>query len=465
MKTSLLHRASGSAVVAALLVLAVTFLAVGATLFEASHRLRVSHQSESWAQAGQAAEAGDEMALMTAQKGSWVADGWTAAPGSPGVAPVTKSVTLSAGVPAAGAITASVAVDSVAINGSQWLRIRSTGSTDAYGGAYAGIEARDSQLRKLSLRVNRATGSMVAAPQATRMIEVLAKPLSPFVKALLLNKAFNMSGGGWIDSFDSGDPTKSTNGLYDSTKRQTHGDVGVNDTQGASDLKNTYVYGNVAYSGPAIANVTDVQGTVTTPFSKPVAPVLKPTWTTFNATPTVINNTATLTGGTQASPALYKVSSLTVSGGKVLTLAPNVAGQQSYLEIWVTGSFTTSGSGYILQQPGVHVTYHIEGDITVSGSSFNNQSNIAANNIIESISPAAGVSQKVTVSGSGNFIGTINAPNADFTVSGSANLSGAFIAQSIIISGGASVHYDEALARAGGNGGSYTVASWVEGVR
>jgi MFS family permease len=53
----------------------------------------------------------------------------------------------------------------------------------------------------------------------------------------------------------------------------------------------------VAYSGPAIANTNNVQGTVTTPFSQPVTPVTSPGWTTFNAAPTKINNSATLTGG------------------------------------------------------------------------------------------------------------------------------------------------------------------------
>jgi hypothetical protein len=137
------------------------------------------------------------------------------------------------------------------------------------------------------------------------------------------------------------------------------------------------------------------------------------------------------------------------------------------VEIWVTGDFTTSGSGYITQQPHVHVTYYIAGDVTVSGSAFVNQSNIAENNIVNVITPAVGTTQKVTVSGSGVFIGGLNAPAADITLSGSANYSGAVIGKTINISGGASIHFDAALSRSGGSGsgGSYSVASWVEAVR
>jgi len=407
--------------------------------------------------------------MMEAQKSSWTTDGWSAAPGAPGTAAVSKTFTLDTGVSNTGSISATVTVDQVNMGSAQWLRIRSRGIAQVFGGARAGIDNRDVLLRKLSLTRDRTTGAAVSTPEAIRTVEILAQPkgVAPFVRALLLDKKFNMSGGGWIDSFDSSDPTKSTNNLYDVAKRQSQGNVGVNDTSGASDLKNTFVYGDVAYSGPAIANTDNVQGAVTTPFSQPATPVTTPAWTTFNASPTKINNSATLTGGTQSSPARYKLSSVTVSGGKVLTIAPLTAGQESYVEIWVTGDFTTSGSGYITQQPGVHVTYYIEGNLTVSGSSFNNQSNIAANNIIYVVNPPTGTSQTVTVSGSGNFIGAIDAPGADFTISGSANLSGALVGKTMLISGGASVHYDKALANYTGSGGGagWQVASLVEAVR
>ena len=462
---SIRRHQSGSAILAALAILAVTMVAVGAALFEASHRFRASHQSTRWAQAAQAAEAGAEIALMTAQKYSWSADGWSGAPGAPGASPVIKSIALDAGVPGAGSIVASMAVDTIDIGGSEWLRIRAKGIADLAGGARAGIDPRDVLLRKLSLKTDRDTGSTVTSPQATRTIEILARSKSPFDRAVLLDKELNMSGGGWIDSFDSSDPTKSTSSLYDIAKRQSNGHVDVNDTRGVSDLAGTYVYGNVAYSGPAILNTNNVQGTVSAPFSKAVRSVSAPGWTIFNPLPTIINNTATLTGGTPASPALYKVSSVNISGGKVLTLAPHAVGVESYAEIWVSGNFTTSGDGYILQQPGVHVTYHIEGDITVSGSSFDNQSNVAGNNIIEVVSPPAGVSQTVTVSGTGALIGAINAPGADFTLSGATDLSGAVIGKTMNISVGASIHYDEALANMSGSHDGFSVRSWTEAVR
>lgn len=460
---------SGSAVIAALAILAVTFVAVGSALFEASHRFRASHQSSRWSQALHAAEAGAEIALMSAQKDSWAADGWSGAPGAPGDAPVTKVVALDAGVPATGPISASVSVDRITMGSTDWLRIRSKGMAEIASAAGATADFRDVLLRKLSLRTDRDTGAALSAPIATRTVEILAEPTSksPFQRAILLEKKITMSGGGWIDSFDSGDPTKSTGGLYDIAKRQSHGNVGVNDTEGSSNLDSTYVYGEVAYSGPDIQNTANVQGTISAPFSEPVAPVPAPTWTTFHAAPSSIGNSMTLTGGPQSAPARYKVSSMNVPGGEVVTLAPHAVGEESFVEIWVTGSFTTSGSGHVVLEPGVHAIYHIEGDITVSGSSFVNQSNRSAHNVINAVSPAVATPKSVTISGGGTFIGAINAPAYEFTISGSAEFSGAMIGKTMNISGGASLHFDESLASAPGIGSTpvFRVASWAEAVR
>jgi hypothetical protein len=402
---------------------------------------------------------------MTAQKASWVADGWSGAPGPPGTSAVTLSVNLSTGVPATRPISATIATDKVTMGTAQWLRIRSTGSVDLSGGAIAGRDPRDILLRKLSLRRDRQSGATLTAPRATRTIEVLAKPNSPYRRAILLDKRFTMGSGGIIDSFDSSDPTKSTNGLYDVAKRQSNGDVGVNDTEGASDLKDSYVFGDVAYSGPTIQNTDNVQGPITTPFSRPLVAVRAPVWTTFNPMPSEITAAATLTGGPSSSPARYKVSKVSLAGGDVLTLAPHAAGQESYVEIWVTGDFTTSGSSYTLQQAGVHVTYHIEGDLKVTGSSFVNQTNIAANNIVNVVTPPVGTTQKVTINGGGDMIAAINAPGAEFTMTGNAQIYGALIGKKLS-TGGGSVHYDEALDKLNGNGDyGYSVASWVEAVR
>ena len=458
------HREAGSAVLAALAVLIVSSVVVGATLFEARNRFRASHHCGRWSQAGQAAEAGVEIALMSAQNNLWVSDGWTAAPGKPGTAAISKTFNLSNGVPNTGASNVTVSVDKISAGNLNWLRLRSVGQADLSGGALAGIDRNDVLLRKVSLHRDRTTGQSLSTPRATRVLEILAKPISPYARASLSDRQFNMSGG-TIDSFDSSDPAKSTNRLYDLAKRQSNGDVGVNDTSGGSDLSGAYVYGDVAYSGPAITGTSGVQGTITTPFNDPIEAVVVPSWTSVNATPNNINKSMTLTGGTKSSPARYKVSSVALAGGDSLTLATHAAGSESYVEIWVTGEFKASGSSQVILKSGVHVTYYVEGDIHATGTTFVNESNVAENNIINAVNPPAGTARAVDFTGGGEFIGAINAPAYDFTLTGNANFSGAMIGKTLTLKGGANLHYDEALGRADLEGGGYKVMSWTEPVR
>lgn len=458
---------SGSAIVAALGILAVTSVVIGLALVEANNRFRTSQHSSRWIRAQHAAEAGVEMALMSAQKSSWVADGWSAAPGAPGAAAVAKTFTISTGVPATGPINADVSVDTITLAGGQWLRIRGIGRADISGGAVAGLDEKDVLLRKISLRQDRTTGASVGAtPRATRTIEVLAQPGAKYSKALLVDQKMNMTGSSSIDSFDSSDPTKSTGGLYDVAKRQSNGDVGINDTLGQSDLLGSFLYGNLAYSGAAVANTGNVQGAITTPFNKPLAPNLAPTWTTFTATPTSITTTSTLNGGTSAAPARYKVSQIYLTGSKKLTLAPHTAGAQSYVEIWITGVFKTTASANVQVNSGVHATLYIEGNIDISGSALNNQNPYAANFILKCINPPTGVTQTVDITGSGNNIALIDAPGADITMTGSGEFSGAIIGKTFKTTATRLVHYDEALSRlsVAGSGG-YQVKSLVEAVR
>jgi hypothetical protein len=95
----------------------------------------------------------------------------------------------------------------------------------------------------------------------------------------------------------------------------------------------------------------------------------------------------------------------------------------------------------------------------VSGSSYNNQSGLAANVSIIGV----GTSNKITDSGNGKFIGTINALGHDATISGTGSFSGAIIANDLTISGGSSFHYDQALNQGGcPSVGNYAFASWFE---
>jgi hypothetical protein len=359
--------------------------------------------------------------------------------------------------------TAGLPLDS---NGNQWYRIRATGTTATAGPPRVSNQRLDNDLRKIGLRFDRKTSNALSSPQATRTIEVIVQALaqSIWVRGITLQSTITMSGGGLIDSFNSSDPFKSTNGTYDPTKRQSHGDVATINS-GNSNLNNTYVYGNLTYSGSAVKNTTNVQGTISTPFNATIPATSDPGWASgmWDSSITQVNGTATLTAGTKTAPTRFKLSQINVSGGNILTLAANSDGTDSYIEIWVTGKMTTSGTGYITQDPKVHVTYWVDNDITLSGSSYLNQSGLAQDVTINGV----GTGHKTTISGSAAFVGVIDAPGFDVTLSGSGGLSGALIGNSLNISGGASLHYDEALNTNGASSGigNYAFASWFEDTR
>jgi hypothetical protein len=122
--------------------------------------------------------------------------------------------------------------------------------------------------------------------------------------------------------------------------------------------------------------------------------------------------------------------------------------------LWVTGDLTVSGSGYIWVAPGASLKLYVGGAATISGGGVVNGTGLAANFTLVGLNS----NTQITYSGSAAFIGTVNAPQADVVISGSAGFYGAAIGKTFNISGGASFHYDESLAAVAG----LIVNSWIE---
>jgi len=497
MKNNDTSRQEGSVLLTTFLSITILTMICATSLYIASQNATGGAQTASWQQSLTAAESGVDLAIRALNTNDWsnwrlssYPSGTTLPTNEPSPSPTATaagipdsshynllpsskcSMTMSA--PSEGALSTSawVTVDTGGMstaqdtNSKQWYRIRSTGQASITGPARASMNKLDNDLRNtIALKFNRKNAnSSTMGP--TRTIEVIMQPIvaSGWARGITLKDWVSMSGSGLVDSFDSSNPFKSSTingvlGQYDVTKRQSHGDIGIMDSASA-DLRSTYVYGSVAYSGTtAVKNTTNVQGTISTPFTPTISTVSAPTWSTF--TTVAAGNPVTLAAGKKNSPAYYKVTGdLTVSGGQTLAITDDgsgATGQEIY--VWVTGKLTTSGSGQINQASNVHITWYVGGDITVSGSSYNNQSNVASNLTINGY----GTNNKFTDSGSANFIGTVNAPGYDATISGSGSFMGAIITDTLTISGGASFHYDEALSTGASSAvGNYAFASWFE---
>ena len=509
MKQPSSNHQQGSVLLTAFLTMTILTMICATSLYVTTQNQNSGMQTASWQQALSGAEMGVDMAVRALNTNTW--SNWTAGTYSgslpTGYPPYTTPTPTPGGAsstPAAGwynyncygtsgspfvtmsgisgstsvpegntGIWGYVTVDTAGLapdSNGQWYRIRSTGYAGTNSLFRVSNNRLDNDLRHtIGLHYDRKTGGAISTAQASRSIEVIMQPLATggWARGITLQNWVSMSGGGSVDSFDSSNPFKSSTiggkpGQYDVTKRQSHGDIGTKNSA-SSDLRSTYVYGNLAYSGTtAVKNTNNVQGNITTPFSPTVTPVSTPSWGGGSYTTLSSGNPVTLTSGTKASPARYKINGdLTVPGGASLTINnANSGSDNNYIQIWVTGKLTTSGSGVINQNSLVKTTWYVGNDITVSGDSYNNQSGLASSVVINGY----GNNNKATISGSANFIGVLNAPKYDTTVSGSGSFVGALISNTLTISGSAGFHYDEALNNGTASlvGGNFGFARWFE---
>jgi hypothetical protein len=475
----------GGVLVVAMLAMGVLALVATAALFQAGQRHAVTYHSQSWNDAMASAELGADMA-MNALNDSLASPGTAWASWTPGDA-TTFPKTWTPVLPGHAGdgnnkVFATVTVDDAIAgpHGQKWYRVRSTGVAEVAAAARAGIESavvatdgsknHRSVLRKTRLSGD-LTGGALRLPQIARRIEVMAGAVSTrlLTRGLAVQNAITMSGGAWTDSFDSSDVNKSTGGQYDPGKAQTHGDIASNSLGNLSDLNDSLVLGNAYCNGGTLQGSGGVGGSLFDNFSTTIPPVATPSWGTLNVTPDKVENPPggmTLVGGPAGAPQNYKLTKLSVSdSANPLILAPHSVGQQSYVNIWVTGKTTISGSGYVQQLSGVHVELYSEDDISIGGGGIQNQTYRAENLKVFGVSPTSG-SRTATISAAVDFIGVFNAPAFDLTISGSYAFIGAAVSRNATIIGGGGYHYDEALGDVPiGSPVRYEVSSWIEDVR
>jgi len=301
----------------------------------------------------------------------------------------------------------------------------------------------------------------------SRAVKVRLATSSKFPVGLMSKNVINLNGNNmYSDSFDSTDPTKSTSGRYDNTKKQPNGDVASNDTIIDSiNIGNADIYGKV-YTGPngtvsmgpngsvgdtfvSGNRATDVatgiaDGYIQSDFSVDVPDVTLPSGATAWSSLGAINNNFTINGGD------WIVSSIGLAGSKTLTIQGNV-------RLYITGNTSISGNGSIIVSSNASLTVYAAGNISIAGNGVQNSAGLAVKDQWFGLPTATSVS----IAGNGDWIGTIYAPQASMSVSGNGSLYGAVVASSLTLGGNANFHYDESLKTVGGSSG-YTVASWQE---
>lgn len=299
-----------------------------------------------------------------------------------------------------------------------------------------------------------------------RTVRVTTACHSYYNQALLAKSSITMSGAATVDSFDSSNPTYSTNGIYDPTKRNDQATLACTSLlPGCINMSSAQLYGyaatsfggsvspgtvgDLAYVNNPANNGTIEAGHSTNNLQATFPDVSAPFTSGASFSSGMVNGT-NYTYVASVSTNYYVSGDFYINGGQSMIITNNAV-------IYVNGSFTCSGSGFMYLAPNSSLTLYIAGpSATISGGGLVNGTQNASKCAIYGLPTLL----TGTYSGSAGYIGTVYAPEANWTISGSAAAVGAFTANSFTITGGGGIHYDQAL----GNDGrpTFAITSWLE---
>src|SRR5947207_2265918 len=508
---------TASALVAVIITITILALLASSLVMNVNNRRMTVSQASAWQEALAAAEAGVHQGIAQLEQGlaqnSLPLAGptpinWSSIPNWDSTSKSVSGPTTPVTLPHAGEGSVTSTADYtltlneyIPLNNSQipktYYCIVSTGTVGLPGGKSLSMDSADAVLRKL----NRQT----ATRTATRRIEAWLKPVYTTQGPLKTDQPINLNNHNiFVDSFNSTDPTRSVNGLPDARDSNGHllTNIGQFDAPNFNvplsaniatnspfaNVGNASVYGDVLTNGGAtdgsgatVTDISNVKGEIINDYYEPLEPIYAPQWS--NATiSNSVNNSKTYSGGTATSPARYQVGTpasignIKLSGGKQVTFdfgttrgAPDPT--KNYIELYVTGDFTTRGSGTtdgsVVIVNGVNVKMYVAGDLNFSGNGLINYNNKASSLEIYGITPPDGTTQTFTLAGSSDFYGTVYAPRADLKLAGggsSGEFVGSFTGKSAFLNGTTQIRYDEALDGTG-RISSFKIAAWFEDVK
>ena len=317
------------------------------------------------------------------------------------------------------------------------------------------------------LGVGTVTGELVGTNIA-RAVRAVVAPSSRYPVALASKQRLDLNGNNiYTDSFDSTDSGKSTGGFYDQNKRQTNGDIASQDSlENSVNIGNADVFGRVStgfggtvemgangsigpttVAGDRATSISqgEANGWIRHDFNADMPDVVLPAGASSWYSQGAINNNTTLGSGD------YKVSSISLSGSKKLTIEGNV-------RLYITGNASVTGNASIEIATNATLQIYAAGSMAIAGNGVANLTGRAGNNQFFGLPSSTSWS----ISGNGQWIGTVYAPQAAFTMNGggsAGDMSGAVVAQSITLNGQVKFHYDEQL-RDNSMSVGYAVAAW-----
>ena len=413
MKLPFNNRENGSSLFVALTICMVVGIILAGYLLLTSNRFQMSVRSSDWNAAIPVLEAGVEEALthMTRDTNQPTANNWTSAT-IKGIPAYTKKRTFSDG-----SYFFVYIVNYASNNPTIYSQgfVRSPYNTNKFIGR-------------------------------TVMVGV-TNPPTVFTHAMAVNGNVNLVGSPVIDGYDS-----RRGGYNTATNRDAVGGIAT-DAQllNTVSLGGANIYGPIA-TGPGAVILGGTVGDVAWNASHSG---IQPGWSTATMNVSYPSNSApagaaswtpptqytNITSGSYALAGYTSSGDMTINGNVVLYITPG-------------NSFTVKGSDTITIKPGGSLKIIAGGNVSIAGGGVLNGTGVAGNFSIVGLSSCTSISY----AGNAQFIGTVNAPQADFSIKGTTDVYGAIIANSASMNGNTALHYDEALAYQD----SYIVNSWQE---
>jgi hypothetical protein len=310
---------------------------------------------------------------------------------------------------------------------------------------------------------------------ARRGVRCTTTHSSRFNGAVLVKKGIRLNGNVTIDSFNSQDPLYSTWGQYDPAKHKDGGDIATIQTNlvaAISDSGIPQVYGHAATGPDSTISTTGTAAIGSTNWVNGGNQGVQPKWSRSDVNVRIPDATlprltwlqmlgSDIYGGTNYDiflpPGNYMTSStLSLSGQQKMAVS-------GVVNLYLAAGISMSGQSFIYIEPNSKLTVYVAGDASLSGQGVVNGT-LNATNFTYIGLPG---NTSISYTGNSDFLGTIYAPEADFSMSGggsaTVNFVGSVVANSASFNGHYSFHYDEALAGClYGGGSAYFVSSWKE---
>ena len=306
----------------------------------------------------------------------------------------------------------------------------------------------------------------LSAGYLSRTVRVVVTNQATFANAIAAKSTISLSGSAVVDSFDSSSTNGSTGGRYDPTKRTADAPVVTDSTANpAITVSTAHIYGH-ADTGPG-GTVTTAGGTVGDLAWSTNHTGIQPGYTNtdmnvayvdaalpspFSPTTPFPGNVGTTNYSYLLDSGSYRLSQLSLSTNQVMYVRGNAV-------LYSAGNITVRLGGYIYLAPGASLKLYGGGSKTVfsGGGVVNGTGNAASFSYY-------GLTNNTTITyrGSTAFVGTVYAPEANFTLSGSGGMCGAAIVNSFLSSGGSSLHYDLALSGAQSGPRYLAILSYTE---